>query len=375
MKKIILTSAFFICITFAASNPSNQYNYEITAFTSGILTDTKSEISDDNYFNGGLSISKNFKDIFINQVELGFMRSQNLEFNGNNGSTNSNRYFLNAVKNYGLTNRLSAYGLAGLGFQELDQELNDTEDSPFVNYGVGLRYDIPYYGVALKGDIRHLISTKNSQNDFMYTFGLAMPLGKKINNEVITPVVPKVEEEIEPAKQIVDGDDDNDGVLNSKDLCPNTIAGAVVDVNGCELDDDKDGVINRLDKCPNTSAGVKVNTEGCVATVNLNINFDSNSSVIKNQYNGQLQDFANLLKENNKLNATIEAHTDSRGSAKYNQKLSEKRAVSAVKALENQGIEPSRLSSIGYGESQPIATNDTAQGRAENRRVTGLINQ
>lgn len=375
MKKILLTSALCASVMFAASNPSNQYNYEVTAFTSGILTDTKSEITNDNYFNGGISLSKNLKDLFIDQVELGFMRSQNLDFRGaGTGSTNSNRYFINALKHYGLTDQLAAYGLAGIGFQDLDQELNDTEDSPFVNYGIGLRYDIPYYGIALKGDIRHLISTKNSQNDFMYTFGLAMPLGKKLNNEIIAPVVPKIVEEI-PKKIVVDGDDDNDGVLNSKDLCPNTIAGAIVDKNGCEIDDDNDGVINRLDKCPNTSAGVKVNSEGCVATVDLNINFDSNSTKIKSQYANNLEDFAKLLKENNKLNATIEAHTDSRGSSKYNQKLSEKRAQSAVKALEEKGIESARLNAIGYGESQPIATNDTAEGRAENRRVTGLINQ
>lgn len=376
MKKILLSSALCASMMFAASSPSNQYSYEVTPFASGILSDSKAGLSDDNYYNGGISLAKNIDDSFIDQVELGYMRSQSVAYENSAGNTNINRAFLNAVKKFGLTEKLSAYGLLGAGFQDVTQEVGDLDDSPFVNYGVGLRYDIPYYGMALKGDVRHLISTKNTLNDVMYTIGLAMPLGKKYS-EVIAPVVPTVveEKEVKTVVPVVDGDNDNDGVLNSKDLCPDSLPGAVVDENGCELDDDKDGVVNRLDKCPGTSLGVKVNADGCVATVDLNINFASNSAKINSSYNDKLSTFAQMLNENTSLNATIEAHTDSKGSASYNQKLSEKRAASAVKALENLNINPSRLSSVGYGETQPISTNDTKEGRAENRRVTGLINQ
>ena len=252
--------------------------------------------------------------------------------------------------------------------------MKDNDDSALLNYGVGLRYDIPYYGIAVKGDVRHLFSINDKENDVMYTLGLAMPLGKKYSENIVAKV-PVIEEEIIPVVPVVDGDDDNDGVLNSKDLCPDSLPGAVVNENGCENDDDNDSVVNRLDKCPNTSEGVTVNAEGCVATINLNINFDTNSDTVKSTYNAKLQEFAAILNENTKLKATIEAHTDSRGSDTYNQKLSERRAASAVKALEGLNISPDRLQSIGYGETQPIASNDTKEGRTENRRVTGLINQ
>jgi len=376
MKKILLTSALCASMMFAASNPSNQYSYEVTPFASGILSDSKAGLDDDNYYNGGISLAKNLDESFIDQVEVGIMRSQSLEYEGSNGNTNVNRAFVNAVKKFGLTDKLAAYGLAGVGYQDVTQELNDHEDTPFINYGLGLRYDIPYYGIAVKGDVRHLIGLKDTTNDVMYTLGLAMPLGKKYSDKV-EAVVPTVveEEEVVAVVPVVDGDDDNDGVLNSRDLCPDSIAGAIVDQNGCELDDDKDGVVNRLDKCPGTSLGVKVNADGCVATVDLNINFDTNSATIKGSYNDKLTTFATMLNENTALKATIQAHTDSKGSDSYNQKLSERRAASAVKALEKLNVDSSQLSSVGYGETQPIATNDTKEGRAENRRVTGLINQ
>lgn len=375
MKKILLTSALCASMAFAASAPSSKYSWEVTPFAAGILSDSKAGLEDDNYYNGGISLAKNLDNSFIDQVELAYMRSDSLEYEAG-GNTNVNRAFLNAVKKFALTEKLAAYGLIGAGYQDITQEAGDLEDSPLFNYGLGLRYDIPYYGIAVKGDVRHLISTNETLNDVMYTLGLAMPLGRKHYEPVVVkaPVVEEVKEVV-AAPVVVDGDDDNDGVLNSKDLCPNTIAGATVDANGCELDDDNDGVVNRLDKCPGTSPGVKVNKDGCVATVNLNINFDTNSDRIKGSYNADLSKFAEKLNENTELKATIEAHTDSRGSEAYNQRLSEKRAASTVKALESLNVNPSKLTSIGYGESQPIATNDTAEGRAANRRVTGLINQ
>ncbi|APW64925.1 hypothetical protein LPB137_03220 [Poseidonibacter parvus] len=374
MKKILLTSALCASIMFAQSAPSSNYSYEVTPFAAGILSDSQSNLANDNYANAGISLAKNLKESFLDQVELAIMRSDSLNYKGTtNGNTNINRVFLNAVKKLPLTEKLAAYGLVGAGYQDVTQEIKDHDDSALVNYGVGLRYDLPYYGVAVKGDVRHLFGFNDKSNDVMYTLGLAMPLGKKYS-ENIAAKVPVIEEPV-AVVPVVDGDDDNDGVLNSKDLCPDSLPGAVVNENGCEIDDDNDGIVNRLDKCPNTSPDVQVNEDGCVATINLNIKFDTMSDKIKSRYNSKLQEFANLLNENTNLKATIEAHTDSRGSESYNQRLSEKRAASTVRSLEKLNILPSRLQSIGYGETQPIATNDTAEGRAENRRVTGLINQ
>lgn len=106
------------------------------------------------------------------------------------------------------------------------------------------------------------------------------------------------------------------------------------------------------------------------AKLNLTIQFDHDKSHVKPAFQQDVAKVANFLKQHPNTSATIEGHTDSTGAASYNQKLSERRAK-AVKHLlvNNHGIENSRLSTIGYGESRPVATNNTKAGRYENRRV------
>ncbi len=346
MKKTLILSALSASLLMGASDFSDRYNYEVGLFGAGILKDNK---LDNNYPNMGVYLAKNFHNSFISQVELGFLRSDGTKYDNNMGGTHINRTYLNAIKRFNLTRKFAIYGLAGLGYKDLTKEIKDTnEDSAFFNYGLGLRYDIPYYGISVKGDVRHLLEKEN-KNDFMYTFTLAMPLGARVK-EVVEPRVLEVEE-IEP-------------------LAVQTAAPLQV-----SNDDDNDGVVNNLDKCPETSPGIKVNQDGCVNTVKLNINFAYNSAKINSSYNGNLEDFAKMLKSNEKLTAMIEAHTDSIGSQKYNLKLSDRRAASAVRALVDLGIGKNRLQSVGYGESNPIATNKTAEGRAQNRRVIGYVNQ
>ena len=99
MKKLLLTSALCASILFAASNPSETYSYEITPFGAGILTDSKTGLADDHYFNAGLSLGKNLDDSFINQIEIAYLRSNNLKYENSAGNTNVNRIFINGIKN------------------------------------------------------------------------------------------------------------------------------------------------------------------------------------------------------------------------------------------------------------------------------------
>ncbi len=350
MKKFLISSLLSSLIVFGASEPSENYNYEITPFGGGILTDSKMGLDSNNYFNAGIAIGKNIDDSFINQVEIAYLRSDNLKYEKSMGNTNVNRLFVNAVKKFPLNEEVSAYGLAGLGYQDVTQEALKYEDSALFNYGVGLRYDIPYYGISIKGDVRHLVALQTSQNDIMYTLGIAMPLGKKEMNDVVAKVPVVQEEKIaEPTTQIVE---------------------KAIDL---PKDDDNDGVFNKFDKCPNTSAGVKVNSDGCVETINLNINFDNNSAEIKSIYNERIQSFAKIMQENKSLTAVIEAHTDSKGTDSYNQNLSQKRANSVVNALKVYNIDSIRLKAVGYGETKPVATNTTTEGKAQNRRVEAVM--
>ena len=181
---------------------------------------------------------------------------------------------------------------------------------------------------------------------------------------------PDTAEGIEVDKNGCPLDRDNDGIPDYLDKCPNTPKGVAVDKNGCALDSDNDGVPDYIDQCPYTPEGSKVDEKGCLVEAKLEIHFDLDSAKIKPEYYPEIEKFAKYLKENPDVKIEIQGHTDSLGSAEYNLKLSQKRAEAVKKILvEKFGISPDRIIAKGYGESKPIASNDTPEGRAKNRRV------
>ena len=107
-------------------------------------------------------------------------------------------------------------------------------------------------------------------------------------------------------------------------------------------------------------------------TVRLNVEFEFDKDIVRAIYGDELEAVANAMKAHEDIELVLEGHTDSRGKEDYNQDLSDRRAK-AVKAklTEVYGIPASRISTVGYGESRPIADNATDEGRARNRRVIG----
>ena len=166
-------------------------------------------------------------------------------------------------------------------------------------------------------------------------------------------------------------DSDGDGVADADDQCPGTPAGAKVDAKGCALDSDGDGVADYADKCPGTPAGAKVDKDGCAKQIILqNVKFELNSNQLTAASRAVLDDVAASLKGRSDISGIqVIGHTDSTGAAAYNQALSEKRAKAVADYLISKGVDASLLSSKGMGESQPVADNSTAEGRAANRRV------
>jgi outer membrane protein OmpA-like peptidoglycan-associated protein len=117
--------------------------------------------------------------------------------------------------------------------------------------------------------------------------------------------------------------------------------------------------------------GVSVTREGDNIVLNMpgNITFDSGSAQIKPNFHEVLNSVSLVLQEYKKTYVDVAGHTDSTGSADFNQKLSEQRAMAVANYLAARKVHPDRFSVIGYGESQPIASNATASGREQNRRV------
>jgi OmpA-OmpF porin, OOP family len=248
--------------------------------------------------------------------------------------------------------------------------------------------------------------------DGIFNIGVLIPLGTK----VLPP-----EPEPEP---VAEGplDSDNDGVPDDMDKCPGTPAGAVVDADGCEADADGDGVPDSMDKCPDTPAGTKVGSDGCPldsdgdgvpdeidecprtpagAKVLANgcalqgdcrtprpgeqvdangcavdktfilrgVNFEFDSDRLTEEAKKILDQTGETLQAYADVDVEIAGHTDSTGTDQYNLGLSERRSIAVKNYLAARGVEPTRMTPTGYGESQPIDTNDTPEGQSKNRRV------
>ena len=136
-------------------------------------------------------------------------------------------------------------------------------------------------------------------------------------------------------------------------------------------DKDGDGVYDENDRCPNTDAGKIVDQRGCpeILLSMTGVNFNTDSSKIMPDSEALLAKAVTALQDSVGVSVLIEGHTDNTAGFNYNQLLSERRAKTVREYLIAKGIEPSRLVSVGHGETSPIASNNTKEGRFKNRRV------
>lgn len=144
----------------------------------------------------------------------------------------------------------------------------------------------------------------------------------------------------------------------------------------CALDADGDGVSDCVDKCPNTPKGFKVDAMGCIVEQSVilrSVNFVFNKDQLTVPAQETLDEVAAALVGQPSLNVEIVGHTDSVGSAAFNRSLSERRASSVRRYLVGKGVREANLHASGAGESRPIASNDTEDGRAQNRRVEFVV--
>lgn len=185
-----------------------------------------------------------------------------------------------------------------------------------------------------------------------------------------------------------DLDNDEDGLSDRVDQCPDKPEDddGFEDDDGCpDCDNDGDGVPEcpqAIDKCPDVPAQT---ADGCpkkytnvVITkskieIKQTVYFDTNKATIKQVSYSLLNEVAQALKDNSKIQVQVQGHTDSRGRNKKNLRLSDARAASVRDYLVAQGVDASRLTSKGFGEEVPISDNRTKRGREQNRRVEFVI--
>lgn len=170
-------------------------------------------------------------------------------------------------------------------------------------------------------------------------------------------------------------DQDGDGIIDSKDDCP--AEAGLPEFNGCP-DRDKDGIIDKLDKCPDVAGipenkgcpEIKQETKQVFERALQGIQFETGKDVIKGISYQILNDVVLVMEENPEYSLSIFGHTDNVGAEDMNMTLSQKRADSVKKYLIDKGVAESRIvEAKGFGETQPVASNENAEGRARNRRV------
>ena len=285
----------------------------------------------------------------------------------------------------------------------------------FLPVGIGFRINFfDEAGININSQYRIPVSPETSNYHFFHNLGIYGIIGTKKEAAKAVPVIPAVVPKDSDGDGIVDNNDkcpdvpgtakydgcpipdsDRDGINDEEDRCP-TVPG-MARYQGCPIPDtDKDGINDEEDKCPNQAGvaryqgcpipdtdGDGVNDEedkcptemglpenfGCPALDARRIQFVLGSAKLTQAAMAELDKGAKVLEKYPSVNISIEGHTDNTGSAAGNQKLSEQRAAAVKAYLVKKGISADRMVAVGYGQTQPIADNKTAAGRASNRRV------
>ena len=376
---------FTMSVLLATALLATDHSYEISPMIGGVKPEGNLNIDDQ--FSYGLRFQMNDYNLLGLVPELSFDRTTDTDFADHGGDTAINRFGFNGLYDFkDFSDTLTPYLLVGLGYEDVEDEpANDYDSSAYGNWGGGVKWKI-IEDIALRAEVKHLIRTDDGGNELYYGIGLSIPFGAKASeshedakpaesNEATQASEPKENAKTETAAAVAVVapvaviDSDGDGVIDANDKCPNTPKGAKVDENGCELDTDGDGVVDSKDKCPNTVKGEAVDENGCAKRIVLDIKFGNGSTDIDEKHSPKLQSYADFMKTNTMYTVTLVGYTDSVGSEKSNQKLSEKRAQSVKADLVKRGVDSSRVNAKGLGEKNPIADNKTAEGRAENRRI------
>lgn len=255
---------------------------------------------------------------------------------------------INVLNVYNRAGRFSPFLLAGVGYAHEDYSnvAMNNDDALQAQAGVGLLSNLFGDRVALRTealyrwvDADNLAGNDDERDEFVFNFGVQVNLGPK---KAPAPVAAAAPPPPPPAP---------------------------VAPPPAPSDSDGDGVVDASDQCPDTPKGDRVGPQGCSCDVTRQVQFAFDSAELTDEGRATLDETAERLTQLKFVSGTVTGHTDSIGTEAYNQSLSEQRAQTVSDYLQDKGIGVGRLEVSGAGESQPVADNDSKEGRAQNRRV------
>ncbi len=431
MKKIILSAALLLCgSAFAQKDTSyNRWSFDFGVGAVNTLT-PKSTLGFKTPFVDLLSVRAGARYMFNNVVGLAwvlgydnFSATSKVQTVNTHYVSSTIQAYVNLTNLYGFNEFTDKFGLllhTGAGVSMLKADSRDIVLS-FVA-GLTPQYKLNNkFTINLDGGFNSNLMQNNTwdmgtdlkvpgfNSSFLYgTVGFSYYLGKDKSKSHAdwTPknAADKKELEVLRAKLTATEsklvDTDNDGVANYLDAEPNTPAGSHVNSKGQAIVDmDGDGILDSEDFCPTVKGTSEF--KGCpmafaqetkvvvtdeaigaeltgdikakVAAVSKDVNFDTKSTGVKGAFKKELDALAKLLNENTNLVVALHGHCDNVGEDILNNQLSEDRAKSVRDYLVSKGVSSSRISTKGFGITQPKLSNDTEKGRAANRRVELIV--
>jgi OOP family OmpA-OmpF porin len=339
MKKIglSLVTAAALALTGVAHAGSDPGSWYVAPRINGVWVDGDRKAEDDIGFGAALgkAISPNWN------IELGADSSGHRR-DGSSDRLRLNTLDLNALRVFKREDRINPYLIGGVGYMDTNDSGSDKDF--YAKAGLGMMADIAKNtskgtNLQLRGEM-HMRKVFGDQDltDYVASLGLLYSWGGSIAAPAAAAIAAIAPAVVKP----VDGDDDRDGVPNSRDKCPNTPPGVKVDSDGCE----------------------------CGDVVLRGVTFVTDSAEITPQGQLVLDSLVSGLARRAGTKVEIRGHTDDVGSEAYNLALSQRRTESVKAYLVSKGLNAADLSTIGLGEMQHIAPNDTPAGREQNRRVT-----
>ena len=343
MKKLLLIPILLTTLAIAT-----EYDYEVTPLVGYNIAE--GNIGLDNYGIIGAELQYNGLNTTITP-ELSILYSKANYKSPSTQDSKVCRVALSGVYDFDRMGPVVPLVKAGFGFENVKTSYKG--ESPFIDLGVGAK--IPFNDVvALKLEAMYMLNYNNAvdhnrrDSNLALLAGLNIAFGEKAKIEAPKPIIETPKTIIETPKPI---------------KVPPVIDG----------DDDKDGVLNSLDKCVNTPLGKLVYSDGCPESLNLNVHFPNDSAVINTDSLERIKSYAKFLKEHSSYSTDIIGYTSDTGTDQYNLQLSEKRAIAVQKIIINEGVPAPKVRAEGRGRANPIADNNTAEGRATNRRIEAEI--